>query len=214
MNKIVLSAALVIQILGTVTLKGAPPEDDVRRLMTNHYDNIDVSKVPEAIRRRYIEQLKNLSSSEKIQYGSKADLLLIDLGDMDTIKSDVKAYHASISSAAAGGIFLLCKQPLVIPLLAGDLEVNEDAKPVRSGEDLLVYPVSVRSANIMRIILINSPQFKNETKKWAEETYPGKERAKAAAFREVFRGWWMQNADAFKQLEYSKVTPPKKSKSH
>jgi hypothetical protein len=86
-------------------------------------------------------------------------------------------------------------------MLAPDLFREEPAEMIRIQSEFLDYPLSVRSADVIRAVLVNSPDFNEDVKAWARTLsvqQPGE-------LRNAIRAWWKVNKVAFEKKDLTAV---------
>jgi hypothetical protein len=93
-----------------------------------------------------------------------------------------------------------CNQPEFLPFLAREL-MTEEPVDVRFVEDVHFERVSVNAARIMRQILLKSPTFSGEVKKWATSL----DVRNRSAMRDSMRKWWLANQEHVVRKEYEKA---------
>lgn len=146
------------------------------------------------------------------QHGTLIDakFLLVNLGDGETIKDVVQQYKKhNPADHPVEKLLRRCKQPLLIPLIADDLKIEEVAEWQLLGGDVLVWPRSVASAQIISCILMNSPVFRDDVKKSASGHFRSMNSQAVEEERKAFRQWWQENEGHFAKKDYAAVRPLK-----
>ena len=149
--------------------------------------------------------LRSRVSSGNLRLDSKAHLLLIEMGERTTMEETRRLYEGDsvVASFSMQRQMQRSSQPAVIPLVAQDLFRDEPAKMGRINSEFIDYPLSVRSADIIRHVLINSPEFPADVRRWAA-SYNTRD---AEKMRNAIRAWWVLNKQQIEQVNYEAVVP-------
>ncbi|MEI9479229.1 MAG: hypothetical protein WCO26_22030 [Deltaproteobacteria bacterium] len=148
---------------------------------------------------------------KKFSNSVRVECLLIALGESTAITNAVR-------NIAGGGVaffnrsrsdLVRSEQPKVIIALGELLFRDDGVTPKLMGDEFLVYPLSIETAQIIIEILSSSEQFPPSVKDWARKETGGADLPKR---RELVRRWWTQNKTALQEERFGDTHPPQSEK--
>jgi hypothetical protein len=130
------------------------------------------------------------------------------MGDRTTLEKTLRVYKngSHVASIAMQRQMQRSSHPAIIPLVVTDVFRDEAARMTTITSEFFDYPLSVRSAEVVRNVLVNSPEFRDEVRQWASAF--GLRNAKR--MRAAIREWWALNKDHFERQDYMAVNPGSK----
>lgn len=191
----------------SVAVEAATGDDmasKISALATNENRYVALKSMPQAERETLQEGLRARISSRGLRIDSEALQMLVDMGDGQTLKEARTVYTGSsyVASVDMQRHLQGSSQPTIISLVAPDLFREEPSKMVIINSEFIDYPLSVRSAEIIRRVLTHSPEFSEEVRMWAATLSS----SEADQMREALREWWVLNKERIEQKNYGAVT--------
>lgn len=131
--------------------------------------------------------------------------LLVELGCIQEIERAVGSLRPRTWRDGLGAPerLLRSKQRLVIPSAARELFAADGLRPIRITGEFVFDPPTFVAADIINSILIASPAFNNDVRKWAREL----RRLKKHKRVDLLRLWWKENKQFFDTMSYDRVAP-------
>lgn len=164
----------------------------------------EILKLPE--NRLVVERLRELGRPARGV--GRARILLVDIGDAETIDIILKEYRGENSWSRTNALAVMkgSSQPKIIAAIGDDLNREESVK-TKVYDDVGMEPQSVEAMQTIKAIIFNSSAFSDDVRHWATELkrhgYVRKEEQ-----RNSLRVWWAENKDLLKAERYGEVKPP------
>jgi len=204
-NRRLVAVAIVCCAIHAVAGASESTEERVSVLATNagRYTALKNLAAPE--REAIRTALRDRISSGRLRIDSDAHLLLLDMGDGLTLDETMKAFEGKsyITSKSMQRKMQSGSHPAIIARVAVALFHDEPTEMTVVNSEFLAYPISVRSAAIIRNVLINSPEFSDEVREWAATL----SLRDADRLRATIRAWWTSNKARFEDGQYLAVVP-------
>ena len=183
----------------------------VRRVISQSLASRAVEDLSQEEVAKVIEELRLRSKEPEFSqtYGTKASLMLIELGQKDVLDDYLKTHYYPYrrESVIFGSGLRDLHQPYIITYIANDLLINEPIQPIRLDKEGSYPRASVMAGSIIRKIIINGSAFSPEVKEWAKSLInEGSE-----ADREALRAFWLKNGASFAAGNFLAVTPPERA---
>lgn len=174
-------------------------------LATNANRYVTLKNMPASELEPLRAALRDRISSGRMRLDTEAHELLIEMGDKQTLEETRQVYEGNSPSASFAMQRQLqnSAQPAVIPVVAVDLFRDEPAKMVSLNSEFFDYPLSVRSAEIIRNVLTNSPEFPEDVRRWAAKF----NLRETDQMRNAIREWWQVNRNQVEKRNYGAITP-------
>ena len=136
----------------------------------------------------------------------QARLVLLDLGDEETIRDTVKKSREDFIRTRQDMMDVLkeSSQPRIIAELMKDVEREEDAQPRLYNAEFFDYPISVRASEAVCRILQNSTDIDQAVKTWAGRLSI----RRPEELRDQVRRWWAANKGHMTNENFRVVKPP------
>ena len=221
-----------IVLLGALSLLGLT-NDEVARNVYNYLHGdpkgSELQVVTPEIREQVVLRLRRYAYGFDSETGAKTDnsrdssalVVLLRLGDLQTIKEMMNEYHQSPGEWDRGyraeGLvdlndrdFAESAQPLLIPYLAREFFRDDLHLAPDENEKTDLVPASVGSGYYAVSIMKNSPVFSANVRKWADKAYfalrlhTGRDIVK---YQQVMQQWWRDDAKHFETKDYAAVKP-------
>jgi hypothetical protein len=126
------------------------------------------------------------------------------MGDVDVMNDCVSRYKARDIKYFPDRALARSGNADIIPLIAENLNKDEPANRMeRRGGDILLNPISVDTAGIIKKIILESPVFSPAVHDWAKALPNNYD-----DLRNAMRTWWTQNKASLDARQYSQVKPP------
>lgn len=155
-----------------------------------------------------VEQIRRQAKAGNVK--SKAALLRISDPEITALcLARLRSNHWSDSIEAAEDLGT-SGQLSLIPVLASDLNTDQSTEPavLHSGEEnFRIKPVSVLATIVIRLLIVNSPEFRPEVRAWATQLGGVNDLNRENA-RASLRSWWKQNESLLRAKQYSQAQVP------
>jgi hypothetical protein len=148
--------------------------------------------------------LAELKQQALTSHRKDAVVPLLRMGDHDVLHDTVSLYHKRIIRYYSEDALAESKTPDLIPLIGEDLNRNESATHGELRGDIMLSPLSVRTAEIIKDTILNSPAFSSSVRDWAKGLP-----VTGNGLRQPMKVWWNQNKALLKAKRYSEVEPPR-----
>ena len=189
-----------------------PTADSIAdELIGSQTSTADLSVVDDANRAEIIARARSVAKREKVGNDIGANILLLRLGDIETMQRLMNDYHQSYGTDALERVpflFARARQPLLIPLLASDLYLPAGKglpPPIRPGQDVIVIlTLQASSANLILENVIRSTEFDQKLRVWAKK-FQRNRFGKQDEFVAQMKTWWEQNQKSFEAKNYAAV---------
>jgi hypothetical protein len=175
-----------------------------RSLLEVHSADREFPIVEEAMRRRMIEELRWAKGDARayLTYGKRVDVLLVDLGDAETIEREVSKLLTQRFGSSS--VLHSSRQPKIFARLEKVLmEPDGTSKLVGDQE---IQPNSTRAAALVVSIAARSSALPASVNHWALNL--SKTAPTFSTQMEQVRRFWSENAPQFKAEDYQAVRPP------
>jgi hypothetical protein len=182
------------------------PKTRVKEVLEGR-DNTGLTDVAEAEKPAIRAELKNYLRGNMSAFSPQATKELIKLGDIETVESQIEAFHNASSlrkAHQAATLLSLSSDANVISRVADDLFRNESPTEVHDKVSF-EYPISILATGIILSVGERSPQLPESVRtsmRLAKTLQPADQ-------RETLRRWWTANRQAFSARQYASVAPPR-----
>jgi len=175
-----------------------------RSLLELHSADREFPIVENALRRRMIDELRWAKRDTRayLTYGKRVDVLLVDLGDAETIEREVSKFltqrfgsSSVLHSSRQPKIFTYLEQALLEPDGVSKMIGDQESQPNSTKAAALVVSIAARSTAL--------PASVNH---WALNL--SKAAPAFSSQMEQVRRFWIENAARFKAEDYQAVRPP------
>lgn len=181
---------------------------NLTRLLDVPLKDLSTSALTDGDRLQLIADLKRAKSDFTFReaHGARPDLLLIELGDRETIAKYYEENFTTYGTKSLRALMFLSQmhQPLLIEKFSKALLTEEEAKMIWITAERLYPAQSVAAADLIQSIVLRSPVFSEEAKRWAS-SIPDKP---LGAKREAVRRFWTANEARFRAERFGEVVPP------
>ena len=92
---------------------------------------------------------------------------------------------------------------MLIAGLAKELFAADGLDPIRCSPELELNPPGCVAADIINSILLGSPAFNDDVRKWARELRTLEKQKRV----DLLRLWWRENKQFFDTMDYHRVAP-------
>ena len=207
-----LIAASLITFVIFNTVKGADSESFQTDTIWKNWKSTTSESLRNPANSKVIPVLRKYARDSADQ---RAQVLLLNLQDPEIVSFCNRDFHKAdrpYDRAAAANTFALCSEPQLMLLFIDDLNRAESTKSSRvaAGEEVVrITPLSVLATEVIRGIIIHSPQFTQSVKDWAASLPKGSERIEDRdKARTLVRLFWQQNEPLLRSQRYTEVRPP------
>jgi hypothetical protein len=197
-------AALLIMMQGGQSFVMAS-DQTTRPTLQWALDNPD-KLTPEVLRKpENAELVKGFKKHALAKPSMDVVVPLLNVGDPDVIRDSVSRYHSRSLSYYPDRTLAKSTNPEIIALIGDDLNRSESTAGEIRG-DILIKPLSLSSAVIIRRIIMQSGSFSPAVQSWIKGLSPT---ITDDEFRQRMKVWWNQNKSLLEAGHYAQVQPPR-----
>lgn len=199
------TAASLVLLLGAVSFACAS-DQTIRPTIDwalNHPEKMTPEVLKDPDNAALLNELRNHALSKPTM---DAVVPLLNAGDSEVTRDCVLRFQSRSARYYPERALMRSNNPCIISLIGDNLDLNELSTGSELHGDLLVKPLSVSTAIIIKRIILQSSAFSPAVETWAKNL---PSTLTDAEFRQQMKAWWNQNKILIKAKQYGEVQPPR-----